>query len=588
MSTLLRTPFEGTKRLVVAIDIGTTYTAASFCILKPGLIPKFEEILSWPKQVVADAKVPSVIYYDVDGEACAFGAETEDEDRIFEAEENAWVKAEWWKLYLRPDHLPLIRGLELPELPPNTTVDDIFEDFLRFVKLQIQLCIQKSYADGLKLWNTLYPSMVVVLTTPNGWEGIQQDRMRRAAIQAELVDADGGRRVRFVTEAEAAVLYAANTGSVEDWLVDGGNIILCDCGGGTIDITAYTIRQTNPLRLEESSAPQCYLAGGVHVSNEAKTYFSGRLVGTEWDNVDAIRRITDNFDRGAKKAFCDPSKPSYIQLDGHKNDAALGIVRGRMKVSGEDIASFFRPSIDGIINGLNHAWENGNRLADKVIIVGGLAGSPYVYDEILRWGARVGVSISRPDGPSTKAVANGALAWHLDCSVSARVARYDYGIEIGGLYDANVPEMADRKRIRDPYDGLEYVHHLWSCIVSKDAKIKGKKEFSSSYWRPIGMEDKMEFSQPILAFRKLNAPKFIYFDDGYRLLPGFEILCSVEFNLQRAWDAAPVQISKINGAIYKDVWFTIHLTLVDTEVTARASWLENGVVVYSPAVITYD
>jgi hypothetical protein len=59
--------------------------------------------------------------------------------------------------------------------------------------------------------------------------------MRQAAITAGFVDEDGGRRVKFVTEAEvrsltvsikagswyfqAAVLYAADSGSVEDWLV---------------------------------------------------------------------------------------------------------------------------------------------------------------------------------------------------------------------------------------------------------------------------------------------------------------------------------------------------------------------------------
>jgi predicted transcriptional regulator len=44
--------------------------------------------------------------------------------------------------------------------------------------------------------------MYVILTTPNGWEGAQQNRMRQAAIKAGLVDQEGGRRVKFVTEAE--------------------------------------------------------------------------------------------------------------------------------------------------------------------------------------------------------------------------------------------------------------------------------------------------------------------------------------------------------------------------------------------------
>lgn len=45
LSNPTREPYKGkTRQLVVAIDIGTTFTAASFCILQPGFPPKFEEV----------------------------------------------------------------------------------------------------------------------------------------------------------------------------------------------------------------------------------------------------------------------------------------------------------------------------------------------------------------------------------------------------------------------------------------------------------------------------------------------------------------------------------------------------------------
>jgi len=111
-----------------------------------------------------------------------------------------------WKLHLRPAHLPIIRNLDLPKLPSMVTVDLVFSDFLRYIKDQVQAYIIATYGDGKDIWETLSPSMYVVLTTPNGWEGSQQNRMRKAAIAAGLVDADGGRRVRFVTEAEACLI----------------------------------------------------------------------------------------------------------------------------------------------------------------------------------------------------------------------------------------------------------------------------------------------------------------------------------------------------------------------------------------------
>jgi molecular chaperone DnaK (HSP70) len=43
--TPLRRLYEGeTSKLVVSIDIGTTFSAASFCILQPGEVPEFVEV----------------------------------------------------------------------------------------------------------------------------------------------------------------------------------------------------------------------------------------------------------------------------------------------------------------------------------------------------------------------------------------------------------------------------------------------------------------------------------------------------------------------------------------------------------------
>ncbi|EGO23006.1 hypothetical protein SERLADRAFT_371256 [Serpula lacrymans var. lacrymans S7.9] len=198
------------RKLVVSVDIGTTFTATSFCILQRGKVPKFEEILRWPKQgchATPDAKVPSIVYYDKDGKARAFGAEVEDEEIILQAESENWHKVEWWKLQLRPDHLPIINGLSLPILPEGLTVEKIFTDFLRYTMEQVKAYITATYGDGAKIWDALFPAMYVVLTTPNGWEGGQQNKMRQAAITAGIVDAEGGRRVRFVTEAEVRPCY---------------------------------------------------------------------------------------------------------------------------------------------------------------------------------------------------------------------------------------------------------------------------------------------------------------------------------------------------------------------------------------------
>ncbi|KAF7361375.1 hypothetical protein MSAN_01170300 [Mycena sanguinolenta] len=612
-----RAPYSGpTRKLIISIDVGTTFTATSFCLLQPGNVPKFEEILRWPKQATPDAKVPSVLYYDKHGTARAFGAETDDEDTIMEAEENGWTRVEWWKLLLRPAHLPIIKDLVLPPLPHNVTVDKIFADHLRYIKDQAY--ISSTYGSGGDIWDVLSQTMYVILTTPNGWEGSQQNRMRQAAINAGLVDQDGGRRVRFVTEAEAAVLYAADSGSVEDWLVEDGHLILCDCGGGTVDITGYKINAVKPaLKLEESSASRCYLAGAVFVTQAAKAFFRGelqttlhRLVyreqnGTTKSVCNALLIISTEM---LKKKFAEGDTACYVQVEGHKTIPNLGITRGRLKLTGAEMESFFQAPLKQIQEGLEIAFENGGRLADasfshskmKVILVGGLASSPYVFSKLVAWGKEFGISVSRPDGPTTKAVANGALAWHLDSSVGARIAKYHYGISIKVPFKPDNPEHSGRPTFTD-LAGVKCISGGWSSIVKKagdipqlsllsvnvkqNEKIEISKEFSSTFL--VDMEANrtdFKYRTTVYAYRRLAPPPFLQFPGKQTLVPGYDVVCTVEGDLTNCYAATPYKT--MNGVRFKEVEASTFLG--ETEITARLRWEEDGEDVYGPATIAYD
>jgi hypothetical protein len=163
--------------------------------------------------------VPSVIFYDNLGTAQAHGAETDDDEVVFNAEAKGWNKASWqvssmisswpylqfprWKLRLRPTHLPIINDLSLPALPPSTTVEKILADFLKYVKEQLQAYIATQYGDGAIIWQTLHPMMDLVLTAPNGWEITQQQVMRTAALKSTVMSGrQPAKRIRFVSEAE--------------------------------------------------------------------------------------------------------------------------------------------------------------------------------------------------------------------------------------------------------------------------------------------------------------------------------------------------------------------------------------------------
>ena len=93
---------------------------------------------------------------------------------------------------------------------------------------------------------TLGQNTSYIVTVPNGWEIAQQQLLRQACIAAQLVTPDRGDSIRFVTEAEASINFCAmNPAATGDWLdKPGQNLIVCDAGGGTIDISTYEVTNT--------------------------------------------------------------------------------------------------------------------------------------------------------------------------------------------------------------------------------------------------------------------------------------------------------------------------------------------------------
>jgi len=105
-------------------------------------------------------------------------------------------------LALRPEYLDPPPGMTLPRLLPGLTVDDVFQDQFQYILENVRSYIVKSHTNGDALWKELYDLMYVILTTPNGWEGKDQQRMRIAAIKAGIVSEAHQSRVRFVSESE--------------------------------------------------------------------------------------------------------------------------------------------------------------------------------------------------------------------------------------------------------------------------------------------------------------------------------------------------------------------------------------------------
>ncbi|KAJ3514774.1 hypothetical protein NLJ89_g2173 [Agrocybe chaxingu] len=472
----IRSAYSGTQRkLVLAFDVGTTFSGISYrqaliairasitsktetsahdSILDPGVIPQIWGVTRYPaqEQVGADSKIPSVIYYDRRGKVKAVGAEAMREEIEELAEEEGWVKAEWFKLHLRPKtKLAIEMNEKIPPLPPGKSAVDVFADFLCYLYKCAKTYIEETEPNGANLWYSLLHQTDFVLSHPNGWEGGQQGQMRRAVIMAGLLpDTQSGHaRLTF----------------------NGKGLLIVDAGGGTIDISAYKKKSADGHAYEETAAPQCHFQGSVFVTKNAETYLKELLQDSRF--VEDLHVMTERFDKTTKLRFTNPEEAQFIKFGGVRDqDPDLNIRHGQLKLAGTEVAKFFEPSINCIVQSIEDQCNYSTTEIRSVFLVGGFAMSNWLFNNLKAKFGSQGLDVSRPDRNTNKAVADGAVSFYIDHFVTARVAKFSYGTCANPVYISSNPEHAARKnKVYTSLDGNERIRGGFGVILRKGTAV---------------------------------------------------------------------------------------------------------------------
>ena len=198
---------------------------------------------------------------------------------IAHVEDRVWRLIEFsrrWKLKLSPGELPATaKRYMTASLPKGKTLQDVFADFIRYLFDSAKAFIQESEPLGDTLWESVQSNIDLVLSHPNGWEGREQEFLRKSVVEASIfTEEEALSRVSFVTEGEATFNFCvANAKSGEllevphflfigkyvlnSVLQPGHKVLVVDAGGGTIDVSSYTVKSTMPLQVEESHEPKC-------------------------------------------------------------------------------------------------------------------------------------------------------------------------------------------------------------------------------------------------------------------------------------------------------------------------------------------
>ncbi|KAG8929079.1 hypothetical protein FRC01_004911 [Tulasnella sp. 417] len=370
-----RPPYSGSEsKLVISIDIGTTYSGASYTFLSPGEVPKVYNVIGFKGQehLESNTKVPSVLLYDGEGKLVACGAEVKAATEPFMPQGH--IRTEWFKLKLRPASM----RIDTPPitLPPKRTLIEVFGDFLRYMYDCVREYIVKTHAEGEQIWVSLHNSAHFILSHPNGWESLQQRMMRQAAMEGGLVPktSEGEERVEFVTEGEASFHWCVEEKVAEKALKEGTKIVVADLGGGTIDVSSFRVVDPKPLRLEETPlCPDCVVAGSITVTDRFVKTIQARLQNTPYGDQDSMETLREEFDNGTKCHFrSEADKPQYVRIggrrDNHKDDLCK-IEYGILEVQRKEVEQAFEPSIKATVQAIKKHVDGQPNVVRLLIIV---------------------------------------------------------------------------------------------------------------------------------------------------------------------------------------------------------------------------
>ncbi|EIW80616.1 hypothetical protein CONPUDRAFT_166095 [Coniophora puteana RWD-64-598 SS2] len=613
---LERRPYQGlSRKLVLAFDVGTTFSGVSFCVLDPGEVPKIQGVSRYPAQehVGGDSKIPSILYYDQAHQVRAVGAEALQEHIVEQAEDEQWIRLEWWKMHLRSKHLTSghIKDSDIPPLPNGLTALQVLADFMAYLFRCAKQYIIETYANGQQHWDSFGDAIDFVLPHPNGWEGPQQSQIRRAAVLAMLVPdlPSAQERVRLVTEGEASLHYCvSNVLASDTWSrlpiekpVDGSStlsepgfggdrgVIIVDAGGGTIDVSAYSMvsddNTSTPVSFEEIAPAECRLQGSVFVTRRANALLNEKLEGSRFAAPDYISQMTEAFDKTTKLRFRSKDEPSYVKFGTMRDkDQSFGIRSGQLRLQGHDVAALFEPSIQSVVNVINQQRKASTMEIGFVFLVGGFAASGYLFSQLQVRLASTGLSLSRPDSHANKAVADGAMSYYIDHLVTSRVAKYTYGMKMNVAFDpTNRQHVARWNTVFTWPSGGQRVPGVFDTILAKGSRVSEAQEFRRSYHEETMSNIRFPvLHATVLVYRGTNSPP-IFVDEAQG---AFSTACSVQADTSVASKA--LQALRGYSSTYYVLWYDIILKFGLTELQAQISWIENGVEKRSPASVIYE
>ncbi|KAM7185890.1 hsp70 family chaperone [Rhypophila sp. PSN 637] len=443
--------------LVIGIDFGTTYVSFNIQYLVRIMLTLVSKhirfsgvsyatttsykknevtcIRQWPGSGRNECKVPTEICWR-EGHGAVWGYQISDEE----------PRLKLFKLLLL-NHEDLGSEMQTSSFLAETqmyldeagmTANDAVTGYIQLLWHHIKDVLRRDL--GERLLSRL--PFHIVVTVPAIWKHSARQRMEDAVRATEIMDLQpgvGSTFLELVPEPEAAALATLLGRQQSTRKHD--LYVVCDAGGGTVDLITYAIEAVGPIRMSEAVGGTGGLCGGSFVDQNFEWICQERL-GPRWDTLskagyNEVMRL--KWEYNIKRKFGGNSGnefrgyplslPTEIAIDFHDSDDLTEephIIGGNIMFKEYHIQQAFAGCLDQIWSlvraQIESAWEaSSKRPVTGVILVGGLGASPHLYNFLHGKLAGWNVEVIQPPGERAACAAN------LDTSYSFGRPRVDHG-----------------------------------------------------------------------------------------------------------------------------------------------------------------
>ena len=384
-------------RIIVGVDFGTTYSGVAAAY--SGAPEDLDIIKTWPGgNGITSDKVPTEISYDDP----PYPNGVPSGDLAPEKSPNGRTKKTVrWGFQFKPEEqrlrcikLFLDRNQKLPHFvsPLETaaqlrkcdrTVMDGVSDYLTKIYEHTMETLTRRYGESFMATT----KVDFVLTVPAVWS----DAAKNATLQAAERAGMGNRHeLQLISEPEAAAVYTLKTIPPSGMKV-GDNFIVCDAGGGTVDLIAYRVTQLYPLRVSESAVGTGGLCGSAFLNYRFEDHVKQRIGAERYQWMREKKPKTwmmglRYFEEFVKRNFNEEEHAEVnVPFPGLPDDEEAGVDSGFLVMTKEEVKEIFEPVISQVVElveGQVDAIREKNGHVSGIILVGGFGQSNYLYTRL--------------------------------------------------------------------------------------------------------------------------------------------------------------------------------------------------------------